>query len=240
MKGETLPAPPPGALIIGIDEAGRGPLAGPVIAAAVHLPPHVRSESWATAINDSKALSPSLRETLDARLRSSCLWGTGAASVREIEEHNILAATFLAMTRAALRLASRLPEHFPDPDQALHFLVDGPYTPDGLPGTAEAIVGGDALHKGIAAASILAKCCRDRAMERLSRRYADYGFDKHKGYGTAAHRRALEQFGATPHHRRTFAPVRALLHPSGETTRREKTQPGRRTAIPVRTPPSSG
>jgi ribonuclease HII len=177
-------------LVCGIDEAGRGPLAGPVFAAAVILPPHARIEG----LNDSKKLTPKKREELyDVILKTAVSYGVGFATEREIDEVNILQATFLAMRRAFDRLKPR-------PDCAL---VDGNRMPD-LGVETRLIVRGDSLSAGIAAASILAKVSRDRVMCQIDEIYPEYGFAKHKGYGTKLHVEMLRKLGPCPVHRRTF------------------------------------
>lgn len=177
-------------LVCGIDEAGRGPLAGPVCAAAVILP-----RDWAPqGLNDSKKLSPAKRERLYDEITGHALtYGVAYASVEEIDRVNILQATFLAMNRAAAALSIQ-------PDLAL---VDGNRDP-GLPFPTQCVVGGDGLYACIAAASILAKVSRDRLMEAYHREYPQYGFSQHKGYGTKAHYAALRQHGPCPIHRLSF------------------------------------
>ena len=201
-------------LVCGIDEAGRGPWAGPVVAAAVILGdvffqdrPRRAPELAALlrdGLDDSKRLSPERREALAAALVAAVRaglvrFGIAAASASEIDRLNVLAATELAMARAlaALGVAPRLA------------IVDGNRAPP-LPCPVETIVGGDGLSLTIAAASILAKVTRDRLMVRLAARHPGYGWEHNKGYGTAAHRQALFRLGPTPHHRRTFAPVRVV------------------------------
>lgn len=176
--------------VCGIDEAGRGPLAGPVFAAAVILPEHAAIEG----INDSKKLSEKKREALYDVITDTALgWAVGFATEQEIDEINILQATFLAMQRACDGLKLR-------PDLAL---VDGNRMPSlGL--TTRTIIGGDALSASIAAASILAKVSRDRLMYEIDRIYPEYRFAKHKGYGTALHTQLLKQYGPCPVHRKTF------------------------------------
>ncbi len=185
-------------LICGIDEAGRGPLAGPVIAAAVILDPGRPIEGLA----DSKKLTPARREALyDQILARARAWALGRAEVEEIDRLNILQASLLAMRRAVEALPL-----VPD-----HALVDGNRLPEGLPCSAEAIVGGDASEPAISAASILAKVARDREMMELDRRYPGYGFAGHKGYPTRQHLEALQRLGVSPAHRRSFGPVKRCL-----------------------------
>jgi len=189
-----------GGRVAGVDEAGRGPLAGPVIAAAVVFPAGVPPSLW-PLLNDSKKLSASARQkAFDALLLCGEVEiSVAAASVDEIARLNILQAALLAMRRAVLRLPSL-------PDIAL---VDGNQAPY-LPCPVECCVGGDALSLSIAAASIMAKVVRDRVMARLAVRYPAYGWQANAGYGTAAHRAALHQVGPCRHHRAAFGTVRRL------------------------------
>ena len=189
-----------GGIVAGIDEAGRGPWAGPVVAAAVILDPATLPSSLAGGIDDSKALSPAKRRELYRGLLECAEMGVGAASVREIEEDNILGATLTAMARALAALPRR-------PSAAL---VDGNRAPD-FPCRVETVVRGDSRSLSIAAASIVAKVTRDGIMARLSARYPQFAWERNAGYGTAEHRRALERHGPSPHHRRSFSPIRALL-----------------------------
>ncbi len=180
-----------------MDEAGRGALAGPVVAAAVIMPPRCKIPG----VDDSKKLSPARREKLNRTIRKRALsWATGTASPCAIDRHNILQATYRAMRQAIGKLAVR-------PGLVL---ADGWQIPDlDLPCTG--IPGGDQRSFSIACASILAKVHRDRLMRRLDTRYPGYGFAGHKGYPTKKHIKALEEMGASPVHRRTFAPVRRCL-----------------------------
>lgn len=189
-----------GGRVAGVDEAGRGPLAGPVLAAAVLFPGSV-PDALAALLDDSKALSAPARESAYAALRAStaCI-GVGAASVAEIARLNILQASLLAMRRAVLRLPLV-------PDLAL---VDGNQAP-ALPCPVQCCVGGDGRSLSIAAASIVAKVLRDRVMARLALRYPAYGWERNAGYGTAAHRQALGEAGPCPHHRAGFGTVRLTL-----------------------------
>jgi ribonuclease HII len=188
-------------MIAGVDEAGRGPLAGPVVAAAVIL----SRRHGIRGIDDSKALDPQTRHRLAAQIRSGCIaYGVGWADAAEIDALNILQATFLAMRRAILAL----------PVGCTAFLVDGNRLPDfsGFATTSvRAIVRGDASEKCIGAASILAKTVRDSYMDHAHSIYPSYRFSEHKGYPTAVHRQLLMQHGPCPLHRRSFAPVREVL-----------------------------
>jgi ribonuclease HII len=188
-----------GGRVAGVDEAGRGPLAGPVVAAAVVLPADM-SDELAGMLDDSKKMTARQRQAAFAALRaSSAEIGIGAASVAEILRLNILHASMLAMRRAVERLGIA-------PDLAL---VDGNYPPK-LTCAVRCVVGGDALCLSISAASIVAKVTRDRAMARLAVRYPGYGWDANAGYGTARHRDALVRLGLTPHHRESFGTVAQL------------------------------
>jgi ribonuclease HII len=187
------------ALVCGVDEAGRGPLAGPVFAACVVLDPRRRIRGLA----DSKTLSAARRETLSAKIRERSLgWAIAQASVEEIDRLNILRASLLAMQRAVEQLSLA-------PDEVL---VDGLHCPD-VRFPTRAIVDGDALIPAISAASILAKTARDAFMCEMHALYPQYGFERHKGYSTPEHLQALQQHGVCPAHRRSFAPVRTLSLP---------------------------
>lgn len=181
----------------GVDEAGRGPLAGPVVAAAVILDP----KRPVPGLRDSKRLSASRREVLAVAIRAQAVaWAVARCTPREIDELNILQATLLAMRRAVLSLA-------PAPE---HVLVDGNRCP-ALPFSVQAVVKGDDRVPAISAASILAKVDRDHWMRAVHLRYPGYGFDGHKGYPTRAHLQALARLGPCPEHRRSFRPVREVL-----------------------------
>jgi len=183
--------------IAGVDEAGRGPLAGPVIAGAVILDPDKPIEG----LRDSKRLSASRRDELFDQIRERALaWAVGRADVEEIDRINILQATMLAMSRAVEALQ-------PSAD---HALIDGNRCPD-LSCTSRAIIKGDSKVPAISAASIMAKVTRDREMLDLDRRYPGYGLAQHKGYPSKAHIEALENLGVTPVHRRSYAPVRRVI-----------------------------
>lgn len=182
-------------LIAGVDEVGRGPLAGPVLAAAVILD----SKQLIDGLADSKLITPKRREVLGEIIKNNCIaWAIGSATVEEIDRINIHQATLLAMKRAIEGLKVK-----PDFVQ-----VDGKFLPN-IVCSGEAIIDGDKLIPAISAASIIAKVIRDHEMEEYDKIYPEYGFAKHKGYGTAQHLLALKKFGASPIHRRSFAPVRA-------------------------------
>lgn len=187
-----------GDLLAGTDEAGRGPLAGEVVAAAVILDP----AQPITGLADSKKLSEKKREALFVEIQEKALaYGIARATIEEIDELNILHASMLAMSRA-VALLSIEPEHV---------LVDGNRIPPNLPCSAEAVVKGDARHAAISAASILAKVTRDRDIVQVAQIYPEYGFEKHKGYPTALHLEAIRLHGITPIHRRSFGPVKKIL-----------------------------
>lgn len=188
-------------LVAGVDEAGRGPLAGSVVAAAVILDP----SGFIEGLTDSKRLSTAKREKLEYQIRQEALaWAIGEASCTEIDEFNILQASLLAMKRAILRLD-------PEPQQVL---IDGNRVPDISGFSLRAIVKGDLYEPCISAASILAKQYRDRQMQALDRLYPQYQFARHKGYPTRLHRDLLKQFGVSPIHRLSFKPVRELMRGS--------------------------
>jgi ribonuclease HII len=189
-----------GGTVAGIDEAGRGPWAGPVVAAAVVLDPLRMPEELATGLDDSKKLSKSVRELMFDLVATHAIAGTGQASVAEIDALNILQATMLAMRRAVDGLPVR-------PD---HAIVDGNRAP-GLDIPTRTLVGGDALCLSVAAASIVAKVTRDRIMAGLATEFPGFGWSSNAGYGTKQHAAALENHGVTRHHRKSFAPVAKLL-----------------------------
>ena len=189
-----------GRVVIGVDEAGRGPLAGPVVAAACVLGPDAPA-----GLDDSKKLSAKRRAVLEPQIKASCQWALGVVEAEEIDRINIFAATMLAMTRAVAALSL-------EPDEVL---IDGNMTPAGRHPDwcwpARAIVWGDALEPCISAASILAKEHRDRLMREYALAHPHYGWETNMGYGTAEHLAALREHGPSPLHRRSFAPVAQLV-----------------------------
>ncbi len=199
--GSALDAP-----VFGVDEAGRGPLAGPVVAAAVLL-----GDNPPVGLNDSKKLSAKRRSSLETSIKQTCLWSVGVAHVEEIDRINIFVATMEAMTRAVAGLCAQLGG---DPGEVL---IDGNKTPAGRCAgwrwQARAIVGGDGLEPAISAASIIAKEHRDRLMRELAILHPEYGWDRNAGYGTREHMDALRLHGPTRHHRRSFAPVAQMEMP---------------------------
>jgi ribonuclease HII len=184
-------------IVAGIDEAGRGPWAGPVVAAAVILNP----DNIPEGLRDSKTISEKRRDVIAAAIRETSIVGVGIASVEEIDQVNILQATFLAMARAEENLAQR----------ADVCIVDGSAKPK-LRAPARMIVKGDAKSFSIAAASIIAKTTRDAMMRALAQDHPEYAWERNKGYGAPAHRAALDAHGVTPHHRKSFAPIHNMLY----------------------------
>ncbi|MBL0924238.1 MAG: ribonuclease HII [Sphingomonadaceae bacterium] len=191
-------------MIVGVDEAGRGPLAGPVVAAAVLL-----CKPRPSGLDDSKKLNPKRRADLEQMIKRRCQWAVGVVGVEDIDRLNIFGATMLAMTLAVEALCAKLGC---DP---IEVLVDGNLTPQGRRPewrwAARAIVGGDALEPGISAASIIAKEHRDRMMREAAAAHPGYGWEQNKGYGTPDHLEALRLHGPTPLHRKSFAPVAQLV-----------------------------
>ena len=185
-----------GGIVCGIDEVGRGPLAGPVVAAAVILDPARLPRALLDKLDDSKKLSKRLREELAELVPATATIGFGEASVEEIDRLNILQATFLAMGRAYHALGRG----------CTHALVDGNRPPK-LPCPVRCVVGGDGLSLSIAAASVVAKVRRDALMAELARSHPEFGWERNAGYGTVEHLAALKRLGPTSHHRRSFAPV---------------------------------
>lgn len=191
-------------VIVGVDEAGRGPWAGPVVAGAAILNPDTLPDDLVASLDDSKKLKAEKREALLARLQDTdAILGVGIATAQEIDDINILQATMRAMGRAVDNLGII-------PDFAL---IDGNRVPEGLPCAAQAVVKGDGKSLSIAAASIVAKVTRDRMMAELDRTYPGYGWTANAGYGTKAHQEGLNTLGVTPEHRKSFAPIRKILSP---------------------------
>lgn len=206
----TMPAPRksvtlPSGAIIGVDEAGRGPLAGPVVAAAVVL-----CKPRPSGLDDSKKLAAKRRAELEGQIKRRCRWAVGVVDVDEIDRLNIFGATMLAMTLAVQALCDQLGD-----EPVGEVLIDGNMTPHGRRPEwcwpARAIVGGDAIEPCISAASIIAKEHRDRIMRDAALAHPHYGWDRNAGYGTPQHMAALREHGPTPLHRRSFAPVAQLL-----------------------------
>ncbi len=191
-------------LVIGVDEAGRGPLAGPVVAAACVL-----GEPLPLGLDDSKKLSAKRRALIEPQIHASCHWALGVVEADEIDRINIFAATMLAMTRAVAAVVAAVGA------EPYEVLIDGNQTPHGrVPEwrwTARAIVGGDGLEPCISAASILAKEHRDRLMRDYAAAHPQYGWERNMGYGTAEHLAALKRHGPSPLHRRSFAPVARVM-----------------------------
>ncbi len=192
--------------VAGIDEAGRGPWAGPVVAAAVIIKNHQLAADLTLNLDDSKKISPLKREKLFARLLQEqkaghIQIGIGQASCQEIDEFNILQATFLAMKRALEKI----------PNQPKLALLDGNQTPTVFPCPCRSIVKGDGRSLSIAAASIVAKVYRDHLMKELAKKYQGYGFEKNSGYGTSLHLQGLKKYGVTPEHRHSYKPIKKFL-----------------------------
>ncbi|MCC6598264.1 MAG: ribonuclease HII [Alphaproteobacteria bacterium] len=187
--------------VCGLDEVGRGPLAGPVVAACVHIPEDSRTLPFVPRIRDSKKLSTIKLGELNTLIRQHCLWSIAEIGPEEIDEINILQASLKAMRLACAGAGQTF----------AHALVDGNRTPHALPCPASAIIGGDARSISIAAASIIAKAHRDALMRELHAQHPYYGWDRNAGYPTAEHREAIMRHGITRHHRRSFGPVRGYI-----------------------------
>lgn len=195
-------------LVCGVDEVGRGALAGPVVAAAVVLSPGTRIPT----VRDSKILTPLTRKYLANVIKRRALaWSIGAAGNRFIDRHNIAQATFYAMRRAVMKVSSQLARK--DNPASLIVIADGGKIPD-LPLPCAGIINGDSRSITIASASIIAKVFRDELMIKIDRRFPGYGLAQHKGYGTPQHIQAIRQLGVTPFHRRTFEPIRTFVEHS--------------------------
>jgi len=189
-------------LICGIDEVGRGPLAGPVVAACVVIPTEKRELDFIQQINDSKKLSDSKKEYLYNCITKHCLYAVHEISPQEIDQINILQASLKAMKESYNALSTKF--------EITHALIDGNKAPE-MPCPTTTVVKGDSKSKTIAAASIIAKVHRDRIMKELSKEYPQYGWDKNAAYPTKQHREAILQYGITPHHRRSFRPVANMV-----------------------------
>ena len=192
-------------IVCGLDEAGRGPLAGPVVAACVYIPEDAREESFWNDVNDSKKLSEKKRDRLFDLILAHSSYGIAQSSVAEIDQMNILQASLLAMTRSYDVMAAKLGSN---PAMAL---IDGNQKPKNMGCPLQTVVKGDSISLSIAAASILAKVTRDRMMRELCAQYPVYGWSSNSGYGTRIHMEALREHGVTDHHRRSFAPVKMAL-----------------------------
>lgn len=192
-----------GGRVCGLDEAGRGPLAGPVVAACVYIPPELRLLPFVAEIRDSKKLSSIRLERLYAQICEHFVFSVAEVEVAAIDQINILQASLLAMRRACCLVAEELTID--------HALVDGNKVPADMPCPARALVGGDGLSASVAAASIVAKVARDRIMRSLALEHPEYGWESNAGYPSAAHMDAIDRYGVTPHHRRSFGPVRNFL-----------------------------
>ncbi len=187
--------------IAGVDEVGRGPWAGPVTACAVILPANLSGLDFLIDVNDSKKLTAKKREYLIKEIQKHALIGLGEASVEEIDQINIRNATFLAMERAVAAL----------PSQTNYALIDGNAIPNNLPCPAISVIKGDSVSLSIACASIVAKVSRDKLMTNLHEQFPHFGWNSNAGYGTKAHQKGLAEHGVTPHHRRSFKPIKVLL-----------------------------
>lgn len=191
-----------GGPVIGIDEVGRGPLAGPVVAACVYIPPEIRSHPFIKDIKDSKKLSKPKLKILNALINQHCHVSIASHTPEEIDQLNILEASLSAMKQACEELLHTKP---------IYALIDGNITPPDMPIASQTVTKGDNKSKSIAAASIVAKYYRDEIMRNLHNEFPHYGWDKNVGYPTAQHRDAIEQFGVTLHHRKSFSPVRKYI-----------------------------
>jgi ribonuclease HII len=188
-------------IVLGVDEVGRGPLAGPVVAASVYVPKEIRAHPFISDIRDSKKLSKPKLKILNALIHEFCIVSIAECSPQEIDKHNILKASLYAMKRSIENINIT-------PDFAL---IDGNKIPMDLSIRAKSIVKGDSISKSIAAASIVAKFYRDKVMEDLSFEFPHYGWERNVGYPTEQHRNAINKYGITPHHRKSFSPVRNYM-----------------------------
>ncbi|MAE51490.1 MAG: ribonuclease HII [Micavibrio sp.] len=190
--------------VCGIDEVGRGPLAGPVVTACVFIPENKRNLSFISGIRDSKKLSRTKLEYCEAYIKEHCVWALGSCSVEEIDHMNILQATLLAMKRSFDAMPETVKPN-------MRILIDGNHLPQNMPCPAYTIKKGDDKSYSIAAASILAKLSRDRIMEKLHEIHPYYGWSSNVGYPSPAHKLAIKNHGITEHHRKSFAPVKAYI-----------------------------
>ena len=206
--------------VCGLDEVGRGPLAGPVVAACVYIPGETRSHPFVSDLQDSKKLSKVKLKILNGLIHEHCIVGIAEHTPAEIDRMNILQASLSAMEKAFMRMIDdrarmmetiSLSSRIPHASSQWHALVDGHMLPRNLPCPAQAIKKGDRISKSIAAASIVAKFYRDDIMIRLADQYPVYGWDSNVGYPAPAHLNAIQEYGITPHHRKSFAPVRNFL-----------------------------
>ena len=192
-------------LICGLDEAGRGPLAGPVYAACVHIPTDTIDLPFWSEVTDSKKLTARKREVLFHQIQQHSLYGISFCNEEEIDRLNILQASLFAMEKAYAEMVKNAA------GQQFYALIDGNQRPKNMPCPFETVVKGDSKHLEIAAASILAKVTRDKVMKQLHSQFPHYGWDTNSGYGSKKHLLALREFGPTPHHRKSFAPVKSML-----------------------------
>ena len=191
-------------IVCGIDEVGRGPLAGPVVAACVYIPEKIRETAWVKELNDSKKLSAKKREVLNTLIQENCICGIDILDIEVIDQINILQATLRSMSNAFNTFQAKCPEPI------AHALVDGNKAPK-LPCSVATVIKGDSKSVSIAAASIVAKVTRDTLMAELAKDYPQYGWHSNVGYGAKTHIEAIHEHGITPHHRRSFEPVKSLL-----------------------------
>ena len=196
-------------LVCGLDEVGRGPLAGPVVAACVYIPDHVRTHDFIDLIQDSKKISKSKLSAIHTHIRQHCVVGIGQCCPREIDTLNILWASMEAMKRAYMQASDQMDAPFD------HALVDGNRVPPDMPTAASALIKGDLKSKSIAAASIVAKYTRDKIMAELAEDYPHYGWERNAAYPSKEHLSALQTHGVTPHHRHSFNPVKKILAARG-------------------------
>lgn len=211
-------------LVFGLDEVGRAPLCGPVVVGCVYIPKDKYDAPVWASVNDSKKLSKKKREALFEDIKAACLWSVAEASVQEVENLNIVGASFLAMKRALLDVMRQI-----DTENEYLALIDGHISPKNFPCPTQTVIKGDSKSISIAAASILAKVARDRYMEKLAGQHPHYGWERNAGYPTREHLEAINTHGLTSHHRKTFAPVRNFLD-HGD-VQEDSTLPARKNAL---------